>query len=310
MKPVLVVNPRSGGGRTGKVWSEMLPAIERALGPVEVLQTERGGHGIDLAEEAALAGAELVVAVGGDGTFNEVAGGLMLANKGTRIGMIAQGTGGDFRKSLGLEHRLDKYLEAIASKKERPLDVGLLSYTAADGATRERHFVNITSAGMGGLVDKYVADASRAAGGKAAYFGASLKALVNAVRGHLRCAVTLEGETRTVKLSSIMIAVCNGQYFGSGMHVAPMAKVDDGVFEVVSMDAPSKLGFALRSGRIYKGEHLKDETTTHFRASKIELALENADAADRFLLDVDGEPLGRMPLTIELLPGAVEVFVP
>ncbi len=307
MKPVLIVNPRSGGGKTGKVWEEMRPAVERALGAAEILHTERSGHAIDLAREAAEAGAELVVAVGGDGTFNEVAGGLMLAKKDARIGMIGQGTGGDFRKTLGLEHRLDKYLEALASKKERTLDVGLLSY-AAEGEkteTRERYFVNITSVGMGGLVDKYVATASRAAGGKAAYFGASLKALVNSARGRLRCTVTHEGETRDVTLSAIMIAICNGQYFGSGMHVAPMAKPDDGIFEVVSMDAPSKLGFALRSGKIYKGEHLKDETTTHLRCSKIVLRLENADVADRFLLDVDGEPLGGLPATITCVPKAL-----
>jgi diacylglycerol kinase (ATP) len=307
VKPVLIVNPRSGGGRTGKVWEEMRPAVERALGGAEIVHTERGGHAIELAKDAARAGAELVVAVGGDGTFNEVAGGLMLAKTDARIGMIGQGTGGDFRKTLGLEHRLDKYLAALASGNERPLDVGLLSYTKEGDTkeTRERHFVNITSAGMGGLVDKYVATASRAAGGRAAYFGASLKALVNSARGRLRCTVTHEGETRDVALSSIMIAICNGQYFGSGMHVAPMARADDGVFEVVSMDAPSKLAFALRSGKIYKGEHLKDDATTHFRCSKITLTLENPDVADRFLLDVDGEPLGGLPATITCLPKAL-----
>ena len=307
MKPVLIVNPRSGGGKTGKMWSEMRPAIERALGGAEVVHTERTGHAIDLAHDAVKAGAELVVAVGGDGTFNEVAGGVLRAKSEARVGLIGQGTGGDFRKTLGLEHRLDKYLEALASGRERALDVGHLSY-AAEGektATRERHFVNITSAGMGGLVDKYVASASRAMGGKAAYFGASLKALVNSARGRVRCKVTLDGETREVVLSSIMLAVCNGRYFGSGMHVAPMALPDDGIFEVVSMDAPTKLGFALRSGKIYDGKHLTDAATTHLRCSKIEMTLENADVADRFLLDVDGEPLGGLPCTITCMPKAL-----
>jgi len=301
VKPVCVVNPRSGGGRTGKIWGDMRSAITRALGDFDAVYTEHTGHGIDLAREAALLGAPLVIAVGGDGTFNEVAGGILLANKGTRIGLIAQGTGGDFRRTLGLEHRLDKYLDALASGRERALDVGRLHY----GAGSERYFVNITSAGMGGLVDQYVANASRLGGGKVAYFGASLKALWSAARGRVRCVVTHEGETHTVQLWSLMIAVCNGQYFGSGMHVAPMARLDDGVFEVVSMDAPSKLGFALRSNKIYKGAHLLDETTTHFRCTAIELTLENAEARDRFLLDVDGEPLGQLPAKIECVPRAL-----
>jgi YegS/Rv2252/BmrU family lipid kinase len=306
VKPVLIVNPRSGGGKTGKIWAEMRPAIARAVGEAEVLMTERTGHAIELAEQAASTGAPLVIAVGGDGTFNEVVGGVMRSKRDARVGLIGQGTGGDFRKTLGIEHRLDRYLDAIASGNERSLDVGLLSYRKEGEATaQERHFVNITSAGMGGLVDKYVASASRAAGGKAAYFGASLKALVNAARGNVVCEVTHEGATREVRLTSIMIAVCNGQYFGSGMHVAPMAKPDDGVFEVVSMDAPSKLGFALRSSKIYRGDHLADQTTTHFPCSKITLTLANPDVADRFLLDVDGEPLGRLPATMTCLPKAL-----
>ncbi|MDB4934951.1 MAG: Transcription regulator, partial [Labilithrix sp.] len=132
MKPLLVVNPSSGGGATGRTFGAMKDTIERALGPVDVAMTERSGHGIDLAREGAIAGHPLVVAVGGDGTFHEVVNGLMQAKGGaygtkadaTRIGMIAQGTGGDFRKTLGLEHRLDKYLDALKSGRERSLDVG------------------------------------------------------------------------------------------------------------------------------------------------------------------------------------------
>src|SRR5947209_6508230 len=124
MNPLLVVNPRSGGGRTGKVFGDMRRAIESALGPLEIAMTERPGHAIDLAREGSNAGHPLVVAVGGDGTFNEVVNGLVRSKTPAEIGLIAQGTGGDFRKTLGLEHRLDRYLEALRSGRTRPLDVG------------------------------------------------------------------------------------------------------------------------------------------------------------------------------------------
>ena len=105
MKPLLVVNPKSGGGATGRTFGSLKDTIERALGPVEVAMTEHSGHGIDLARAGAIAGHPLVIAVGGDGTFHEVVNGLMLARAGsvgtkadtTQVGMIAQGTGGDFR---------------------------------------------------------------------------------------------------------------------------------------------------------------------------------------------------------------------
>jgi YegS/Rv2252/BmrU family lipid kinase len=309
VKPLLVVNPHSGGGATGRAFGALRATIERALGPVEVALTERTGHGIDLAREGALAGHPLVVAVGGDGTFHEVVNGLMQARGGdygtkgdaAQVGLIAQGTGGDFRKALGLEHRLDRYLEALTSGRERALDLGKFT----GGGKTGHYFVNILSAGMGGLVDRYVARASRSLGGTAAYFGASVKALLNARLGNVRCTVTREGRTEEHLLRSFMVAICNGSHFGSGMKVAPMARVDDGLFEVVALGATSKLGFAMSSRGIYTGAHLGQAGTVHLRGDKVVLDLANEDARDVYLLDVDGEPMGGLPLTVEVVPRAL-----
>lgn len=310
MKTLLVVNPQSGGGATGRTFGSMRVTIEKALGKVDVAMTERSGHGIDLAREGALAGHDLVVAVGGDGTLHEVVNGLMQAKssdygagaaKNVQVGMIAQGTGGDFRKTLGLEHRLDKYLDALKSGRERALDVGKFT----GGGKTGHYFVNILSAGLGGLVDQYVRDAPRFLGGKAAYFGASLKALVNARLGNLRCKVTNDGKTETRDVKSYMIAICNGRFFGGGMKVAPMADIDDGKLEIVALGATSKLGFALTSNAIYDGSHIGKNDTVHFRADAIEIDLANDDARSAYLLDVDGEPMGGLPLHIEVVPKAL-----
>jgi YegS/Rv2252/BmrU family lipid kinase len=309
VKPLLVVNPRSGGGATGRTFGAMRETIERVLGPVDVAMTERQGHGIELARAGAVAGHPLVVAVGGDGTLHEVVNGLMQARgggygtkaDGARIGIIAQGTGGDFRKALGLEHRLDKYLDALKSGRERPLDVGKFT----GGGKTDHYFVNILSAGMGGLVDRYVADASRMLGGGAAYFGASVKALLNARLGNVRCTITHEGKTETHNIRSFMIAICNGTHFGGGMNVAPMAKIDDGTFELIALGATSKLGFALTSRGIYTGSHIGQAGTVHLRGEKIVLDLANDDARSVYLLDVDGEPMGGLPLTVEVIPKAL-----
>jgi diacylglycerol kinase (ATP) len=308
MKPVLVVNPKSGGGKTGRTFAAMRATIERRIGACDVRETQHSGHAIKLAEEAALQGHPLVVAVGGDGTFNEVVNGLMRAKekgKEAELGLIAQGTGGDFRRSLDVDHRLDVYLDALASKNTRRIDVGLLTH---DG-DKKRYFVNILSAGMGGLVDQYVAEASRAIGGTAAYYMASLKALVNAKVGHVKCKVEKGGVVTERTIPTLMIAICNGRYFGSGMKVAPMAEVDDGLFEVVALGQTSKMGFAITSNAIYTGGHMKDATTVHLRGDRIEMSLENADATPHFLLDLDGEPLGGLPITVTLVPGALALRV-
>ncbi|HVJ88856.1 MAG TPA: diacylglycerol kinase family protein [Labilithrix sp.] len=309
MNPLLIVNPQSSGGATGRTFATMRATVERSLGKVDVVMTERSGHGVDLARQGALAGHPLVIAVGGDGTLHEVVNGLMQAKSGaygtkadaTELGLIGQGTGGDFRKSLGIDHRLDRYIEAIASGKRRAIDVG--QFTA--GGTESRYFVNILSAGMGGLVDRYVAEGPRFLGGTAAYFGASLRALVNAQLGHLRCTVTADGKTEEHLIRTFMIAICNGKYFGGGMKVAPMADVEDGTFEIVALGATSKLAFALTSSSIYSGRHIEQAGTVHLRGQKVKLERLNEDAERRFLLDVDGESMDGLPIEIEVVPKAL-----
>jgi YegS/Rv2252/BmrU family lipid kinase len=304
-RPLVVVNPRSGGGRAGRTFGELRPVIERRLGPLDVSVTASPGHAIALAREAARTGRKLVVAVGGDGTLHEVANGVLEGGGDTAVGYIGQGTGGDFRRTLDIEHRLDAYLDAIAAGRERRLDVGRVLYRDTNGEDRRRFFVNILSAGMGGLVDQYVSDASRALGGKAAYYWASLRALATIRRGRLRCDVGLEGEKQNRELDSFMIAICNGRYFGSGMHVAPMAKPDDGRFEVVSLDAPNKVALLAFSSRIYDGKHLSSPGVQHFACDRIAIDLQNEPARGVFLLDVDGEQLGGLPLEVELVPRAL-----
>ncbi|MEO7108818.1 MAG: diacylglycerol kinase family lipid kinase, partial [Polyangiaceae bacterium] len=96
-----------------------------------------------------------------------------------------------------------------------------------------------------------------------------------------------------------------GRYFGSGMHVAPMAKLDDGKFEVVSIDAASKIAFSVNSQRIYDGAHIGKEGTLHFSCEKISMDLDNEEARKVFLLDCDGEPIGGLPISVECVPGAI-----
>jgi diacylglycerol kinase (ATP) len=308
LSPLLVANPLSGGGRSGGSIAEIHAIVERRLGPVDLALTSRPGHGIDLARDGAQDGRAVIIALGGDGTLHEVANGVLDAGGGAAVGYIGQGTGGDFARTFGMQHRLDAYIETIASGRERPIDVGKVRYRAHDGETRARWFVNILSAGMSGLVDQYVAGTTKAMGGTAAYFWASVRALAGCRRGRLRCDVRLVDQHQARTIPTYMIAICNGRFFGAGMQVAPMAAPDDGRFEVVSMDASSKLAFAAYSRRIYGGGHLSTPGASHFACDRIAMDLENEDARSVFLLDVDGEPLGGLPVEVELVPKALRVL--
>src|SRR5690606_35402838 len=202
--------------------------IERHVGAVDSVHTERARHAVEIAEQAARDGRPAVIAVGGDGTIHEVANGLMRAREDgvtpSKLGIVGQGTGGDFRKTLGLAHRLDRYCQAIASGNTRAIDMGKFRYRNHKGENDQAYFINILSMGMGGLVDQYVAQSYRSRlGGTAAYFAASVKALIKSEVGILDCMVKLAGESQELEVVTRQLSVCNGRYFGSGMEVAPMA---------------------------------------------------------------------------------------
>jgi YegS/Rv2252/BmrU family lipid kinase len=306
-RPLVIVNPRAAGGRAGRIFPEVRAVIENRLGPIDVAATEHPGHAIALAGEATRSGRALVVAVGGDGTLHEVANGVLDAGGGAAVGYVGQGTGGDFRRSLGLQHRLEAYVDALGRGREVRVDAGRARFRAA-GEQRTRWFTNILSAGMGGLVDRYVAETTKAFGGGAAYFWSSARALATCKRGRLRCSVELAGRTEERAFDAYMVAICNGRYFGGGMHVAPGAKIDDGRFEIVVMDAPSKLAFAVFARRIYDGSHLEAPGVQCFSCDRVSVDLVNEDARSVFLLDVDGEPLGGLPLEVELVPKALRIL--
>ncbi|NUO47236.1 MAG: diacylglycerol kinase family lipid kinase, partial [Polyangiaceae bacterium] len=237
-KPLVIVNPKAGSGRAGQGLDELLRVVEGALGSVDIEKTERARHAVDIAEKGAREGREVVVAIGGDGSIHEVANGLLRAREAgftqAALGIIGAGTGGDFCKTLGIEHKLERYLSTIAARNTHAVDVGRLRYDGKTGR-ESSYFVNILSAGLGGLVDTYVRNHARWAGGKLGYFLASTQALIESDLAAIRVKIELDGVTREEELRTLSIAICNGRYFGSGMHIDPMAKPDDGVFEVVSL---------------------------------------------------------------------------
>ncbi|MBI4701285.1 MAG: diacylglycerol kinase family lipid kinase [Deltaproteobacteria bacterium] len=315
MKPLVILNPSAQQGKTGKRAGEIERAIERALGPVDAAHTAAPRDAVRLAEQAAREGREAVIAVGGDGTLHEVANGLMRARASVdrlpRLGLVGQGTGGDFRRTLGLPNELAGYCAALGSGKTRAVDVGRFSFVNAKDEPDEAYFINILSVGMGGLVDRHVAHASRLLGGRVAYMTASLRALWENEVGNLAC--TLHGaagaEPRSFEVATRSLAICNGRFFGSGMEVAPMATPDDGLLHVVSLGAAGKISFLLSSLAIYSGEHVRNPEVHVWSGERIEVRLRNEEIRRSFLLDVDGEPLGQLPIDVQLVPRAIEVLV-
>lgn len=318
--PLLIVNPKSGAHEDSPTLAGILAAAETVLGDVAVRYTARPGHARDLAAEGAREGHSLIVAVGGDGTFSEVVNGVLTAvdasnppspapaaHAGPAVGLVDAGTGGDFRRSLGLGTGYKACLEAIALGRERLVDVGRASFTGRDGARVEQYFVNVLSAGLGGLVDRYVAAAPVFLGGRAAYYLASLRAVAVGKERPVQARITWEGQTREEVIPAYLIAICNGRWFGGGMDIAPMALPDDGRLEVLTITERNRLYLAAKIRKVYPGHHLDEPTVHHFPCQRIELRLADEASDRRYLLDVDGDYLGSLPLVVEVVPKRIRI---
>lgn len=334
-----VVNPRSDGGRTGDGWPRIEKRVRHALGPIAVHFTQARGDGTRLAREALGGGAELVVAVGGDGTLGEVANGFFdEAGRGHPTAVFAfyqRGTGGDFQRTFAQAQSrdrggpprdpsgpglsaLDATLDGLTAYVEQrsgavAIDVGRLDYTTHEGRAARRHFLNIASFGIGGAFDAMLNRSHKMLGGRIATRLTGARAL--ATYEHQRVRLQLDDTpSRTLRIHNV--AVANGAYYGGGQHIAPDARIDDGLFDVAvlgDLTVTDKLAFA---ARIFDGAHTELRRVEVLRARRVFAepapAPRGSDghAEGPVLLDVDGEQPGRLPATFEVVPRALRVCLP
>jgi YegS/Rv2252/BmrU family lipid kinase len=254
--------------------------------------------------QALVDGATTIVAVGGDGTLNEVANGFFLggaAPAGAALGLLPLGTGGDFRKTLGIPSDMAEAAAAFIARKLRAIDVGRIQLQSFDGRDVTRHFVNIADCGIGGKVVDRVNRTTKALGGRLSFQIGSMLTLLS-YKPQVVEVKSAEGNF-SGKAQNVVVANC--RYFGGGMRVAPMAEPDDGLFDVIVFGDIGR-GEALRGiNQIYKAQHLRNPKIQHWRSTRLEITSD-----EEVLWDVDGELAGRLPSKVELLPGAIPFVVP
>ncbi len=305
---LVIVNPKSGGSRLGLRWRHLKGRIRQTIGPFSYRFTERPGHATDLATTALDEGYEMVVALGGDGTISEVVNGFF-SQTGARypeavMGILPYGTGGDFCKTVGVYKNFDESLTKLRGKNTRPIDVGRLTYTTATGETDTRHFINIASFGIAGLVDDFVNRSPKILGGTLSFALATLRAMT---RYRPQKAMVRLDENPAEEMIFQNVVIANGQFFGGGMHIAPNALIDDGQFDVVILDPMSLKDLLLHGHRVYRGTHLHLPLVRAARACRIEA--QPTSTSEEILLDVDGETPGKLPATFTLLPRALSLKV-
>jgi YegS/Rv2252/BmrU family lipid kinase len=309
-RTVVIVNPKSQGGKLALRWPEIAETLTRAF-PYDVLHTQGPGDATRLTRESLRSGAERIVALGGDGTINETVNGFFDNGKPiapeASLAIVPFGTGGDFRRTLELPQDAAACAQVIAANHKKKVDVGKLELTGHDGKPMLRMFINIASFGVGGHLDRMINESGKKLG-RMGYFTTGLRATLS--YKNQRVQLTFDGNAaERVDVTAYSVAVANGKYFGGGMKIAPNAELDDGTFDVTVVGDLSLVNLLTGFARqVYSGAHLKTKGISSRRARLVEA--EPVDPNDHVEFDVDGEHLGRLPARFELLPSALWLVVP
>jgi diacylglycerol kinase (ATP) len=299
-RTAFLVNPAAEGGSVGRRWPELARRAANLGLTGDALLSERPGQLGELAARAVDEGASLVVAVGGDGTVNEVAQSLA-GRERVDLAVIPRGTGGDFVRTYGIPRRLEDAVAVARDGQARAIDLGRASYRAWAGGEEQSYFANIASAGMSGAIAKRTNETSKALGGKVSYLWATFTVFARWRNDDVL--VTVDGERREGRMHDVVVA--NGRFFGGGMMICPEADPGDGLFDVLLIGDLTKRDLLLTLPKTYRGRHLP-----HPKAELLRGAVVEVDAPQPLPVELDGEQPGTTPVRFEIVPKALRLRVP
>jgi diacylglycerol kinase (ATP) len=285
----LLTNPTAGKGRAGRVAGLVAPRLRDAGFDVRELTGRDADEAQDLARSCVADGVETLVVVGGDGMVHLAV--QALAGSPTRLGVVPAGTGNDVARNLDLP-RKDPLAAAdvVIRGRERTIDLARI------GA---RYFVTVLAAGFDAKVNER-ANQMTWPRGQMRYNLATLAEL----RTFTPIPYVLELDGEEHRFDAMMVAVGNGPSFGGGLRITEGALLDDGLLDVVVIRPMSKAALVRTYPKLFKGTHVQHPEYRHYPARSVTVA------APGVVAYADGERIGALPLTVEVVPQALRVLVP
>ncbi len=294
-----IVNPNSGIAGSRRSWDDIEAALREARIPLEVVRTAGPHDGEAIARDAVQQGRRRLIAAGGDGSVNDVVNGVMSAGladtREVTLAVAPTGTGNDWARSLGIGRRPDDVTAAIAAGRTMLHDVGIVEHP--ESSEPRRWFINVAGAG-------YDADMTarlpRPIPSALTYLRVALSGLVSYRAPRFR----VNADGTSVDGPMLLVFVANGQYCGNRMHVAPVARTDDGLLDVVMVQDLGLLAVLPKLLKLYRGTILDDPAVRHLRAAKVRI-----EADPPAGVQVDGQLAGSTPAEFSLLDQALRVVV-
>ena len=297
----VIVNPVAGAYSTRRKWPRISKLLRHVGLSFDYEYTEGVGHAIELARAAASDGYRYVVAVGGDGTVNEVANGILhsTGSSNTSLGVVSTGTGSDFVRSVGIPRDYASACSFLTSSRRLLIDVGVVEYKSK-GQSLQRFFVNAAGAGFDAAVVEATERLPKYFGGTIPYLAGLLRTLF----GYKNKSVVLHLGDKIEAARILSVVVANGCYFGGGMHIAPQAELNDSLLDVVIIGDVGKFELLKALPMVYKGTHINHPKVRMEKATHIII-----ESSERILVYADGELLGEGPASFWLIPAALSIVV-
>lgn len=299
-KTLIILNPHAAGGRAGKLWTKIEPMLWEKLGALVVAVTQNPQEVAQHLDKAYASGLDRVISIGGDGTNHAMVNALAALSERNpngppvSYGILPVGTGRDWARSAGIPMSIDDAAAWIASAEPTPTDIGLVTWESG----RQEHFLNIASAGISGEVDRRVNSVKRRR--RWTFLSATIATILGfepaQVKVMLDDAPWYEGK-------SWLVAVANGSTFGRGMKIAPNARIDDGLFDVLLIENVSKMEALKTLRRVYDGSHLTHPAVRVQQARRVTL-----ESRVPLMLDLDGEHAQGMRLEFSVRPHMLQLL--
>jgi diacylglycerol kinase (ATP) len=290
-KTAFIVNPTSGSGHAGKTWPQIAKLLDQSGQHYKVYFTRGSGDGKTLAAKAVKEGAELVVAVGGDGTLFEVVNGIDPDQ--TVFAVIPLGTGNGFRRSCDLPGQWQAVLQGFSSWQPRRIDLGLINGS---------FFLNVAGIGFDAAVAVMASEKYKVIKGYPAYVVAFFDELTHFE--HFRTRIEY-AKWEIEQQNTLLVVVANGPYYGGGFTIAPQAAIDDGKLDLIIIRKLTTPETTLLAFQAMVGKHLDNSAVI---ATKIDRFRVEAD--HQVPVHIDGEVIGKLPVEIGIKPGALQILAP
>ena len=310
--PLVIVNPKSAAGATSSRWTEIASDFRTHFGAFQVAFTKGHGDGVALAKRAVESGRKFIIACGGDGTIHEVANGILESGaKDVELGILPSGTGGDFRRTIGIPTEIREVARTLREGKTKQIDVGRVTFQDFNNETVSRYFLNVSSFGLSAAIIENVKSTTSLSWlpanivrGKASFALSTLQKVLDLNFKTVRVKIDDKQEKQ---LNTINFCICNARYFGGGMKIAPDAKLNDGLLDVVNIGDIKTAKILLNAYKLYGGTHLSLSEVKATLARKIEVSpINNEDVH----IEIDGELLGKLPAIYEIVSNALKIRVP